>query len=462
MRGRRVVVQALLSLIVFLLFLPGSLGAQGSSRIWGRVTTVDGDIYEGFIRWDRNEGSWGDLLDGSKDVEPFESEDWWGLYHPGEERSRDRVIEYGGYRITWDDDEPDFPSSFESGIRFGHIRRLTVDEDEARLELRSGGEAALGGLWSAKEVVLHGGLTDLGRDLREILVREESGREIRLEWEDLAEVELTEAPPGSTAPGERLHGTVQVKDGPSFTGFIAWDLSKILTTDTLEGEDGTGREREYLFEDVSSIHPTEDGSEITLRNGDRIRLSGGDDVDRGNDGIQVSDPGLGMVDLDWEDLETVRFHPPDRVEGLDSFEGGRRLRGTVMTVDSTEIEGWIRWDGDEAFAWELLDGRNGNLGFDVELGKVATIERFMQAAVTVSMGTAGVRVDHPLTEGARIILRDGRELELEGSNDVDENNHGVFVLPFDRSDDPDDPQAVWIRVGWEDFRSIRFDWEEIQ
>ncbi len=126
---------------------PPSLRAQEVDRIWGRVQTVSGQIHEGFIRWDRNEGSWVDQLDGSKEHRPFEFQDWWKISHPGDRR-RDRVIELAGYRITWDDDEPDFPDTAESGIRFGHIRRLTVVEGEvARLELRSGSVVESGG-WS--------------------------------------------------------------------------------------------------------------------------------------------------------------------------------------------------------------------------------------------------------------------------------------------------------------------------
>jgi hypothetical protein len=186
-----------------------------------------------------------------------------------------------------------------------------------------------------------------------------------------------------------------------------------------------------------------------------------EDVSDRNDGIHISDPSLGLVDVDWEDLENVDFHPPDVPIGWDVFDGGQHLRGTVMTADSSAFTGWIRWDGDEAYSWELLDGRSSDgLGFDIELGHVDSIERILRAAVEVTMGTTGVRVDTPITEGARITLRDGREFELGDSNDVDESNHGVFVLPFEGGEDPEDEEAVWVRVTWEDFVSVTFDWEE--
>jgi len=426
------------------LLSPAAVRAQEVDRIWGRVHTVSGEIHEGFIRWDRNEGSWVDQLDGSKEATSFRFQDWWRLAHPEDQR-RDRVVELAGYRITWDDDEPEFPSSIESGVRFGHIRRLIVDDDVARLELRSG-----------TGVELEGGSTDLGRDLREVLVRTSLGNVVELEWEDLERVEFMPAPPDARAGSHRLHGTVEPKEGPSFTGYISWDADEILASDTLDGEDSDGRRQEILFGRITGIRPTGDGAEITLSNGDRVELFGDDDVDDGNDGIQVSDPGLGLVDMDWDEIERVRFHPPEVAVGLDAFDGGHRLRGTVVTADSTELSGWIRWDGDEEYSWELLDGWDGGVSFDIEFTHIATIEKFIGQNVTVNVGPTGVSVSHPVKEGAQVTLRDGRVFELFDSNDVDESNHGIFVLEPGEGRSPDDEEAEWVMVRWEDFREIRF------
>ena len=40
--------------------------ALGNNRLYGTVVTRHGERFEGYIRWDRNEGSWADLLDASK------------------------------------------------------------------------------------------------------------------------------------------------------------------------------------------------------------------------------------------------------------------------------------------------------------------------------------------------------------------------------------------------------------
>ena len=74
---------------------------SGSNRLYGTVTTVYGSEFTGYIRWDRNEGSWVDLLDASKP------------------RRR------GGSSI--------------SGIGFGHVDRIDVlDRRSALFTLKSG------------------------------------------------------------------------------------------------------------------------------------------------------------------------------------------------------------------------------------------------------------------------------------------------------------------------------------
>jgi hypothetical protein len=253
---------------------------------------------------------------------------------------------------------------------------------------------------------------------------------------------------------------VEVKEGPEFTGYISWDMNQILTSDTLVGEESDGRRREILFGRIASIRPTGDGGEIILTDGVRVELFGTDDVNDGNDGIQISDPGLGLVDVEWDAIERVRFHPPVVAVGLDAFDGGHRLRGTVVTADSTELKGWIRWDGDEEYSWELLDGRDGDLSFDVEFGQIASIERHLGVSASLTLGPTGLDVERSRTDGARVTLRDGRILEMNGSNDVDDTNHGIFILEEGGRGSPDDEEAEWVMVKWEDFREVRFEWGE--
>ena len=79
---RRVVALGLASCTLFSVSTPDLGEAQETDRIWGRVHTAAGEIREGFIRWDRNEGVWADLLDGSKASPELKYQDWWNLGGP--------------------------------------------------------------------------------------------------------------------------------------------------------------------------------------------------------------------------------------------------------------------------------------------------------------------------------------------------------------------------------------------
>ena len=43
---------------LILIFIAGTVMAENEGRIYGKITTTDGDVYEGLIRWDKNEGNW--------------------------------------------------------------------------------------------------------------------------------------------------------------------------------------------------------------------------------------------------------------------------------------------------------------------------------------------------------------------------------------------------------------------
>ncbi|MCK4302392.1 MAG: hypothetical protein KAW91_06435, partial [candidate division Zixibacteria bacterium] len=42
--------------------------ADSSGRIYGKITTVDGEVLQGLIRWDKNEGNWVDIFNGNKEL----------------------------------------------------------------------------------------------------------------------------------------------------------------------------------------------------------------------------------------------------------------------------------------------------------------------------------------------------------------------------------------------------------
>jgi hypothetical protein len=68
-------------------------------------------------------------------------------------------------------------------------------------------------------------------------------------------VELsTAAPDGIPARGQRLYGTLVTRAGLEFTGYVAWDVDEIFTSDILDGDDRDQVRQEIPFGDIVSIH----------------------------------------------------------------------------------------------------------------------------------------------------------------------------------------------------------------
>lgn len=345
---------------------------DGRDLVYGRVVTREGTQRTGFIRWDRNEGSWADVLDATK-----------------------------GDR--------------KSGLRFGNIRSI-----EPR-----GARAARVILKSGQVVDFNSDLTDLGSDVRGVMVTGPGGASTLMRWSDLRRVDLRAAPPGQRAVDRRLWGTLRTRSGLRFTGWITWDVTDIYASDRLDGREG-GRERHIPFGEISSIERRgSNGARVILRDGRAVDLRGREDVSNANNGITVSDPGLGEVKLPWRELESVRFHEPPASPGYAEFDGGRPIQGTVITTAGRRITGRVVWDQDESATWEMLDGSWGGVTFQIEFSRIA---RITSHGRSVTVG-----------------LRDGRTFDLEGSNDVDGDNQGIVV----------NADGWTARIPWREFRELR-------
>jgi hypothetical protein len=378
----------------------------GLERLYGRVITDEGLVIEGFIRWDRNEASWTDYLDGHKQI-PLEFIREAEALDPdfaAEQRSARSIIAFGT-RITWDEDDESDPFTSVSGIRFGHVASLiTIDNRTAVLELKGGGR-----------VELKSSSTDIGNRMRGVEVDVPGSELVRVRWVRLERIDFMAVPDGvRPEKGDRLFGTVTTWGDLELTGHVSWDLDEILSTDILDGREGR-EDHEIPFADIESIDWESSRSAlVTLRTGDQLELRGTNDVNRDNRGIEVSDVGFGRAIVPWEDFKSVRFHEPEAEPDWPVMGAATPLRGTVYARDGRTIEGEIRWDNDEDRRWETLDGWSGDTDFDIEFGAIASITKLDEDRVSVT-------------------LFDGRTLELEGADDVDRDNRGVFVKPEGRA-----------------------------
>ena len=407
--------------------------AQNAERIWGRVHTTEGRVHTGFIRWDRTRANWADIVGGLKEL-PEENYFAWLEAHDREPAIR--TIELHGHRITWDEVDPDFPMEVRAGVRFGHLDSLVVLEaGRAHLTLRSGTRLRLEPRAGGR-----------GNSSPAVRVEAPGETEVEVAWDDLERVVFAAPPPTAIPSARRLYGTAEDRNGNRFTGHLAWDQDEILESDVLDGREARRpTDRRIPFARIRSLTRVDRGTRVELNDGGTVALEDENDVDRGNRGVRVVDPGLGVVVIPWEHLRAVRFHRPDgtaaetggRAGERGGFDGGRPLTGTVVTHEGEELRGALRWDADEAGSWESLNGEAEGVEYEIEFGFVRRIEPGEE-------------------DGATVTLAGGRTLELDGARDVTSDGKGVMVASGDASG-MEDGVPEWRLIPWDDIREVRFD-----
>ena len=85
-----------------------------------------------------------------------------------------------------------------------------------------------------------------------------------------------------------------------------------------------------------------------------------------------------------------------------------KIRGVVTTEDGESYDGDVVWDNDEAYTWEHLNGEFKGVEMAIPFSIITSIEKNSQRSAAVT-------------------LKNGSTYLLSGSNDVNEDNKGVFV-----------------------------------
>jgi hypothetical protein len=310
-------------------------------------------------------------------------------------------------------------SKASSGIKFGHIRSLERrSQNRAVLELKSG-----------ERITLYGYSTDVGSGVREIVIDDPKEGEVSMEWDDLDEIEFKECEKAGKEK-QPLYGQVETRNGETFKGFICWDMDEVFGSDILDGEE-KGRTRKIPFSKIKTIERRSGNSaRVYLKNGDQMKLSGTNDVDSGNRGIVVQDPYFGRVTIEWDEFDRCEFLEGGEnfLKSYDEFDGGHSLYGLVYDEDGESYEGYIRWDDDETESWELLNGEYRGQKVDVEFSQIESIEK-------------------ESFRGVKVTLKNGHSFKLTDSNDVNDENRGIFVTT---------KKGEEVELDWDDFKKVIF------
>lgn len=178
------------------------------------------------------------------------------------------------------------------------------------------------------------------------------------------------------------------------------------------------------FGNIKEITPLRQGRiTLKLKNGGELQLDGEGYNDIGAN-VQLLDEELGTVSVSWEKIRRIEFLPtPTKLDQL----FGTPLYGTVEGMRREKYTGFIIWDNDERLNNDKLDG-------DTDDGDVA-----IRFADITSIAKSG--------NGSDVRLKSGRQLYLNGSNDVNSGNRGVIVIS---------PEIGMIKFSWRAFKQVTF------
>jgi hypothetical protein len=397
--------------------------AQDEGFIYGKVYTIDDKVYEGPIRWGKEEVYWVDLFNAGKE----KNENLRYLSSREREELDERQHHWGnwdgGYLKKWigdwDDDNDRYSDyTHQFACQFGDIKSVTPSGRKyVDLEMQNGDKVTLKGE----------GYNDVGLEIR--IMDPEMG-ELDMGWSRIRKIEFMKTPKNlANRFGKPLYGTVEAF-GQKFTGYIQWDHDERLSTDKLDGDAEDG-DVSIEFGKITSIERKGSRSYVVLKSGRELRMDGSNDVSSGHRGVIVMNKDLVAVDVPWNEFDKVTFseNANSPAIGYDQFASQHTLTGSVVTQDGKTLTGKIVYDLDEEYDYELLQGKEGEYEFITPFRNIKKME--------------------PLSEyRCSLELKSGQKFTLDDAQDVNERNQGVLVFASAKA------EPTYVR--WEDVKTIEF------
>ena len=258
----------LTALVVF------SANAQDEGFIYGKVYTIDNKVYEGPIRWGKEEVYWTDIFNAGKE----RNQNLRYLSSRDRDRLDDRQSVWTNWNNgnwyrwfgNWGDKQNDYDNDYEHqfACQLGEIKTIIPSGRKyVDLEMQNGDKVSLKGE----------GYNDVGEEIR--IMDPEMG-DLDMDWGRIRKIEFMKTPKTlSNRFGKPLYGKVEAF-GETFTGYIQWDHDERLSTDKLDGDADDGN-ISLEFSKIVSIERRGGRSIVKLKSGRELTMGGSNDVDRG-------------------------------------------------------------------------------------------------------------------------------------------------------------------------------------
>lgn len=254
-----------------------------------------------------------------------------------------------------------------------------------------------------------------------------------------------------------IYGTITTQSGDTFEGFMRWGKEEMYWHDLFNAEkvqsdqyrvnkskESTGLwshfdwnlrsiwDNKYsdvshqfacLFGDIKSLDISRKSRlELEMKNGTKIHLNdGSNDVGAT---IHLYDYELGKISFNWSKVKHVEFYAAP-ARATPPF--GKPLYGEVETRRQGKFTGYIKWDLDERCGDDILDGDSKYGDQKIPFENIVSIEK--------DRG------------GSLVTFASGKEIYVDGSNDVDSGNRGIAVY---------DHNIGNIEIPWRQFRRVQF------
>ena len=233
-----------------------------------------------------------------------------------------------------------------------------------------------------------------------------------------------------------IYGKITTRDGDTFVGTMRWGKQECFWDDLFNAQKDDNpwlrkipkkyrEKKSYYKYKVFGISIGEFGSiegnhlficrfgdiekiKIHRRNRTTVFMKDGTEYELCGSGdlkvkIRMVDENLGKVKLDWDDLRTIEFMSTPKKAKTQGY----RLKGKLKTREM-DFEGYIMWDAEECLSTDILDGDSDRGDMEIEFGNIRSINRLS-------------------SRGCQVTLKDGREYDLRGTNDVNRENRGIYI-----------------------------------
>ncbi len=389
----------LISISILMFAVAVSYGQHDEGLIYGKVVTKSGNAYVGQIRWADEEVFWHDIFNSIKtygrptkiDIELKEND----TEQKTREKSKWEFLE------IWEDKYSGNIHQFTS--RFGDLKSISPEgNDLVTLTFKND-----------FQILVNGGSNDIGTTVR---VMDYELGELKIKWSNIDRIYFFDTPTKVQRKfGNCLYGTVRCESG-YWTGMVQWDNDERLDVDQLDGY-VDGKDTHIYFSNIRCIRKKDCASEVAQINDNTFLMSGTNDVNCENRGINVIVDNVGTITIPWNSFQQVCFDHSYRKTGdpYRSYPDPKRLSGTLRTIDHKKFMGYFVFDKDESWDFEMLEGKSEKIKYTIPFRNIESVSP---------------RNNHSST----IKLRNGQTLLLEELQDVSAFNEGILIYSESKSE----------------------------